>query len=471
MADIDPSSQYLNLLEEVAKDLPEVVKSLNAVSKAFDTYNKENGSSGSKQKANGADTQKAVAALEKSEKAQAEGVKNFQKVGEQLVSAFSKVANYAINKFTSAAQTIINDYNHNLTQITVRMGQDNHQYTQMLNDITGRIEREGLKRQFSQVDFTEKLTDVLTLGLRGQQAQDIAYQNMITSKLIPALSTNTRTYTRASRLLGTSFNKGITAITKFAEEQYGGEGIENNTMNSMIETFTSKILANNSGLDPMEVFKDLIGTTSEWAARLHSPEAVENMMQAYRSYMSGDKNNIYALYAGRASGVKYGDSNFSTDSFKKFMEAYVNGAMTFVNDNVGAGILNQTGLGLDETAYDAIRAWKNYGEDLPSFSDLAKNVDFGTVYSGYESQLQGGQYQSITAQQQKWNENAVAKLSNTWAEKIPDTVTLITMGVNILKDFFNFLLIKPFDSKLFYIKSIIHSLSCQVYFVFLYLTS
>ena len=436
MADIDPSSQYLNLLEEVAKNLPDVVRSLNAVSKAFDTYNKENDSSGSKKKANGADVQKAVAALEKSEKAQAEGVKNFQKVGEQLVNAFSKVANYAIDKFTSAAQTIIDDYNHNLTQITVRMGQNNHQYTQMLNDITGRIEREGLKRQFSQVDFTEKLTDVLTLGLRGQQAQEVAYQNMITSKLVPALNTNTRTYTRASKVLGTSFNEGITAITKFAEEQYGGEGIENGTLNSMIESFTNKILANNSGLDPMEVYKDLIGTTAEWAARLNSPEAVENMMQAYRSYMSGDKN-VYAMYAGRASGVDFGSNNFSTDSFKKFAEAYVNGAMTFVNDNVGAGILNQTGLGLDETAYDAIRAWKNYGDKLSSFSDLAKNVNFDAVYSGYKSQLQGGQYQSITAQQQKWNENAVAKLSNTLAEKIPDTVALVRMGVGILSDFYH----------------------------------
>ena len=437
MDDIDTSSQYLNMLGEVAKNLPDVVRSLNAVSKAFDTYNKENASSGSKQKANGADVQKAVAALENSEKAQAEGVKNFQKVGEQLVSAFSKVANYAIDKFTSAAQTIINDYNQNLTQITVRMGQSNRQYTQMLNDVTDRIERDGLKRQFSQVDFTEKLTDVLTLGLRGTQAQDVAYQNMITSKLVPALNTNTRTYTRASKLLGTSFSQGITAITKFAEEQYGGEGIENGTLNSMIETFTYKILANNNGLDPMEVFEDLIGTTSEWAARLSSPEAVENMMQAYRSYMSGDKNNVYAMYAGRASGVDFGSNNFSTDSFKKFAEAYVNGAMTFVNDNVGAGILNNTNLGLDEVTYDAIRAWKNYGDDLSSFSELAKNVDFDTVYSSYKSQLQGGQYQSITAQQQKWNENAVAKISNTLAEKIPDTVTLITMGVNILSDFYH----------------------------------
>lgn len=164
-----------------------------------------------------------------------------QKVANFLIDSLKIVGGTIIKQYTDAANTVAAKYKESLSSVTVKMQMSKGDYSDMFNDISRQLQQEGLNKSFSVVDFTDSLEEVLSTGVRGEEARREAYQNMITNKLLPAISTNTTAYRKMSKTFSDSFNENYLAMEKYTEQLYGAEAIEEGKSGEVLEALESRL--------------------------------------------------------------------------------------------------------------------------------------------------------------------------------------------------------------------------------------
>lgn len=164
-----------------------------------------------------------------------------QKVANFLIDSLKIVGGTIIKQYTDAANTVAAKYKESLSSVTVKMQISKGDYSDMFNDISRQLQQEGLNKSFSVVDFTDSLEEVLSTGVRGEEARREAYQNMITNKLLPAISTNTTAYRKMSKTFSDSFNENYLAMEKYTEQLYGAEAIEEGKSGEVLEALESRL--------------------------------------------------------------------------------------------------------------------------------------------------------------------------------------------------------------------------------------
>lgn len=373
--------------------------------------------------------------------------KNVEKAGNSVartfISNFETVASYAISKFQTAFNSVVQNYNDNLTGITVRMQQTNREYTKALRDSTDWIKEEKYKTQFSQIDFTNSLNDVLATGLRDIRdgidgevvnplATNLARTNLVVNKLLPQLSTQTKAYTRMSKLMGDSFGKATTAIGQYTQQIYGAEGLEDNQLNELLETTYRELagaIAKQGGTqdDFNTTWTQIVASYSEYADRFGS-EYATNMLSALKSSWTNEDitgGDVVELYAADKSGVK---NDKSSDAVISYFENYTDKLRQLGQGDIAA-VSNLAGLKHYNDMYDIIIS-DRFSENSPNSKEALAGFNYTDYFDKLSNQLQNGQYQSITAQQEKWNENTVSGIADIASEYIPD----VTGVLNVVRD-------------------------------------
>lgn len=158
-----------------------------------------------------------------------------QKISSSFIGTFEIVGKRLFNEFTSAASRVSQKYKEQFSNITVRMQWSQSDYSEMFNSMSARFQSEGLNKSFSPVDYADALSDALAIGLRGDEAQRQAYNNLITNKLIPSITTNTTAYRKMSKTFSDSFDQNILAVSKYTEALYGAEFQEEGKANALLE--------------------------------------------------------------------------------------------------------------------------------------------------------------------------------------------------------------------------------------------
>ena len=380
--------------------------------------------------------------LRKLERNTEKSIDKTQVISSAVIKSFEAVAGYAIKKFTDASSRVMSDYNQNLTAITVRQQWTNSQYTKELREATDWIKNNGLVTQFSQIDWTSALSDALSMGLRDEVAVRVAEQNLITNKLLPQLNTSSRTYTRASKLLGDDLGKNVVAIGKYTEQLYGAEGLEDGQVNNFLETISKEIIAGGAqnGLSKAEVSEQLgnvLGTYQQYSAQFGS-EYAENVLGSLKGIMSGNLDDVMANQAMQGSGIEIGNSaSLTPENISKYFEIYTQ-KTDEAGKRAGAGVMaNMAGYGNYDNIL-AVQISNAYGNKVKDWmSQVSDTVNVDNLYNKDLNDLKKGDYQSITDQQNKWNENMVANASSLLAEKIPDTEGVLNNISGVLTTWFS----------------------------------
>lgn len=363
--------------------------------------------------------------LKRLEKSTDKTVDKFQIVSSAAIKSFEVVTDYAIRKFTDATTKTINDYNSTFTAITVRQNWTAQEYSNQLRKTVEDFKNTGLNIQFDQTDFSAALQDALSMGMRDEIATQIATQNLITNKLLPQLNTNSRTYTRASKLLGDDLGKNVVAIGKYTEQVYGAEGLEDGQINNVMETIANEIIAGGAqkGLSEAEVSKQIgnvLGTYQQYSAQ-YGAQYAENVLGTLKGIMTGDTSDVMAMSAARDAGISLGDaSSLTPEAISRYYSLYTQQTEEAGN-RAGAGVMaNMAGFGNYDN-YLAVQAGNAYGDKYQDWmSQVSGTVDPNELYKENVNDLANGFGQSITDQQDKWNTNFMSKFSTWAAQHIPD---------------------------------------------------
>lgn len=352
-------------------------------------------------------------------------VDKFQIVSSAAVKSFEVVTDYAIRKFTDATTKAVNDYNATFTAITVRQNWTAQEYSNQLRKTVEDFKNTGLNIQFDQTDFSAALQDALSMGMRDEIATRIATQNLITNKLLPQLNTNSRTYTRASKLLGDDLGKNVVAIGKYTEQLYGAEGLEDGQINNVIETIANEIIAGGAqkGLSEAQVSEQIgnvLGTYQQYSAQ-YGAQYAENVLGTLKGIMTGDTSDIMAMSAARDAGISLGDaSSLTPEAISRYYSLYTQQTEE-AGSRAGAGVMaNMAGFGNYDNIL-AVQAGNAYGDKYQDWmSQVSGTVDPNALYKENVNDLANGFGQSITDQQDKWNTNFMSKFSTWAAQHIPD---------------------------------------------------
>lgn len=372
-----------------------------------------------------------------------------------FLDSLGRTFNYTVGLFENAANKVINNYDAHFTSITSRMQQSAQDYTTMLQDSTKEIKNYqasfskqsyNLMRSFTQIDFTNQLESAITMGLRGDTAERVAMQNMISQKVLPALTTTNRVYTRTSKILGESFSESVTAMGKYAENLYGsGEGLEQGQADTLLQTLSYEAAASAAerGLTEQEAsveVSNLLGAYQQ-AVALMGTEGAETMLQNYKNLLAqgyGSADNLTTVAATNA-GVEYGNvSTYSAENFNQFIQEYIRQMELAPSTYAGA-----TGYG-DYTTSLILKATRAYGDEIPTWTNLSGDVLNEKYEKDILGELSKGLYTSKTEQQENFNVNLVANAMDEMAQHIPDATHWIGEIHHVVSDIYKLLMAKIF---------------------------
>lgn len=436
------SKSSSSLESGMSRSLSRLERALEQTAKNFESTEESSGKS--RDQIDSKHLEKMERVLTEQQVSRDQSVKQFSNTTSAFVKSFSQVATYAINKLTTGFNTVVSSFEDNLTSVTVRMQKTNREYTTMLNSVTNKIRDERLNTQFSQTDYLDQLSRVLDTGIRSlgdkdTTAEDMAYRNMITSKLLPSINTNTRAYTRMSKLLGDEFSKSVVAIGKYTEQIYGMEGFDEGQFDAKLEQFKYSLLADattkDQGLSNLENFTAFY----QKVAAEYGQETAETISsQIIDSYYGMPGSNVQMAVAGYGTpGAISSLINSNAEGWDTFLQRYTDQYRSMDrNSPTLRSVLGNTLSGYDSQVAESIRIKDRYGKSYADISSAMEGYNADRVYEEQVSRLQSGDYQSKTAQQQKWNENAVAKLANKAAEILPDATGTLGLIWSLLGTWF-----------------------------------
>lgn len=356
-----------------------------------------------------------------------------RKAGDAFVSSLKVVGKAFINQLDKSIEKVADKYVSQFSTITSRMQMSYREYATMFNEAATYFRNNGLAKQFTSAEFADSLTAALDTGLRGEEAKRQAYQNLITNKLVPAISTNTVAYRRMSKQFGDSFNEGITAIAKYTEKVYGAEGIEEGRINSIIDSLglSARYAAAQQGLTGSQA-SDIVSRTTGVLTALGSTVG-ENfqaqIVDMLRAASSGETMTsgqsalagIAGIYTAEQANAALMDPEKLTEVIGKILNQYADRSSNVL------GVLSQSGLGYDlqagQEAYIAMTE-KSSGEIVSELSAFTKNFDASQVYQEERDKLEEGYYtDSSTALS-----NILSNMSTwfaTWKSNIPMFDTIV----------------------------------------------
>ena len=428
----------MSLVKDTEKNNDKLIRAFNEILKAFGKENKELNQMIKDTNETSEDIRNKDVADNLSQYAKVNDThtEKTRAVGNALIGSFKIAGDYVIKKFTEASHNVISSYNAALSEVTVRQNITNQEYTQSLKGITDEIKSDGLRRQFSQVDFLNSLQTTLSTGLRGDDAERTAYSNLITNKVLPALNTNTTSYTRMSKMFGETFTEGITAVNKYAEKLYGGEGLEQGQADMVLENVYREVAASaDSSQDAVNKIQEMQLAYSQYADK-YGAEASQDLLNIFKAVSSGDVSQLgnqggLAVAAADAAGIDVGNKNSLTgENFDKFVQEYAKIVMQEMDNGFTATLSGAFGSNVN--TINAMIAGENLGTDVMNLGGAKQGFNSKDEYSQIMNNLGNGMYQNLTDQQTKLNENLVAKFSDTIAGIIPDTDTALKSIASIL---------------------------------------
>lgn len=424
-------------LDNNTKALLEMVKSFNSTvnnlsrdlnnftkdtEKAFNKINSEFDNAIDKQNQNNNNSNKdSEKVLSRAEQAGNAFVGAFKVVGERLVTQLSK-----------AVDRVASSYKDNFTDITVKMQWSQSEYSDMFKGMASEFLSQGLGTQFSPTDFATALSETLATGLRGDEAQRQAYQNLITNRLMPAISTNTREYRQMSKFFGTTFTEGITAISKYAESTYGAEGLDENQINNIISATSAsmRLQGARSGLSDEQIQNQINELTYGINAMAQAGINPDQFISTLQSTLEGTEiNTAFAAAGGGTADALIAQLNSDPIGF---MERYVNivaqegsgqTAQNYVSEALGVNAT--TGIETLAAVESGALDWDQIRQDYSGFNQDAE-------YDKWMSKLEDGFGKSIDAQADTWEENMATPVGVLSAE-IPRSNELLSDIKRILE--------------------------------------
>lgn len=430
---------FSKLLDEHTKALlkfsEEFKKSADAFSKNFDK------TTGQDQKHRVEIAKDARDMFERESRTRSESIVQGKKVGTALIDSFKVVGRALINEFDSAVERVASKYTSQLSAITTRMQISNKEYAQMFNDASAFFQNNGLIKQFSSADFADSLTTALETGLRGEEAQRQAYQNLITNKLVPAISTNTVAYRRMSKQFGDSFNEGITAIAKYTEKVYGAEGIEEGRINSIIETLglSTRYAAAQQGMTKEQASQMASQTTGILTAigstigENFQQQIVDMLYSSSRGETLTSGQNVLAgiagVYTAQDAMQALSDPTKLSNVIGSVLEQY-----SQRNPDV-LGVLGNSGLGYDvsagQEAFIALQE-KSSSQVVDELNNFTQGFNASQVYQEERDKLEQGYYQDSTTALEKIFDNLSTWFAS-WKSNIPMFDTLVGVVKDVAK--------------------------------------
>lgn len=427
---------FSKLLDEHTKALlkfsEEFKKSADAFNKNFDK------TTGQDQKHRVEIAKDARDMFERESRIRSESIVQGKKVGTALIDSFKVVGRALINEFDSAIERVASKYTSQLSAITTRMQISNKEYAQMFNDASAFFQNNGLIKQFSSADFADSLTAALETGLRGEEAQRQAYQNLITNKLVPAISTNTVAYRRMSKQFGDSFNEGITAIAKYTEKVYGAEGIEEGRINSIIETLglSTRYAAAQQGMTKEQASQMASQTTGILTAigstigENFQQQIVDMLYSSSRGETLTSGQNVLAGIAGVYTAQ---DAMQALSDPTKLSNVIGSVLSQYAQRNPDVlGVLGNSGLGYDvsagQEAFIALQE-KSSGQIVDELNNFTKGFNASQVYQEERDKLEQGYYQDSTTAMEKIFDNL-----STWFAAWKTNIPMFDTIVNSIKE-------------------------------------
>lgn len=332
-----------------------------------------------------------------------------QKVANFLIDSLKIVGGTIIKQYTDAANTVAAKYKESLSSVTVKMQMSKGDYSDMFNDISRQLQQEGLNKSFSVVDFTDSLEEVLSTGVRGEEAKREAYQNMITNKLLPAISTNTTAYRKMSKTFSDSFNENYLAMEKYTEQLYGAEGIEEGKSGEVLDALESR-LRNEVAKGEMteeEAMRALTIAQSSASALESSGVSADDLVGILNDFANG--MSVASAGTSYYTGLSSTDE-FSTENLIKAITTYLerggySSAAGRVTNQALGSVLN------DRTSQDLETAVLN-GLNIDDILDKAQETIDSTqsTYNKWMEGLKNGDFSTSDQILDKVTENAATSL-------------------------------------------------------------
>ena len=327
-------------------------------------------------------------------------------LGDTVKSIAKDAANLYYNYTKQAFREVYSTYNSNLSKITANMQMSNKQYSEMVrksvSQIQGFKDSSGntydLGKQFSSVDFINSLQSVLDTGLRGDEAQRQAYQNLIANKLLPSIKTNTESYRKMSKEFGTAFNENTVAFAKYTERVLGAEGIDEGKWNSVQDQMQAivRVAAGSDSDKASEMMNQLQAAVSYLEnAGISSDEFISEIRKSYLDPLgsSGTLSQLMDLGSGKTS-VEY---VLNEGKIPELVSKYIS-AITDSGKGGGAQVSSMVTGGDAQTAAEVLAA-KSRGELDNVSGDLTKFLEQYNKDTEYSNQLNAaaaGSFQNAT---------------------------------------------------------------------------
>lgn len=335
-----------------------------------------------------------------------------QKLGKSFITTFEVLGKRLIGEFASAAGKVASKYKEQLSNITVRMQMPNSDYSDMFNTMSARFQSEGLNKQFSPVDYADALAATIETGLRGDEAQRQAYNNLITNKLVPAISTNTIAYRKMSKQFQDSFDKNVVAVSKYTEALYGAEGLEEGKANAIYETLESRLRYEESAgnIDKGGVEKILnqiqFAVSKMEAAGINTDQFISDIGSILEGN-TAEATTLMQRYFGVVDTDQFA-KKLSADAFgfvEDYMRSYNAGSVTLATANEQWSALG----GNLTTGMQTTTALNNYEKEGKDFfgelRDEFSQFNSSAEYAKWAQKLQQGFGQSADAVIDKVEEN------------------------------------------------------------------
>ena len=351
--------------------------------------------------------------FERSKKNNEQALTRTQKLGSIFLTTVQVIGKRFLTELDKSMQRVAESYRQNFTDVTVRMQWSQSDYSDMWNSMAQTFLQEGLGRQFSSVDYVESLSEVLSTGLRGDEAQRQAYQNLITNQLIPAISTNTRSYRQMSKQFGDTFTEGITAIGKYSEDLYGAEGLEEGKLNNIIELYDARLRAEvASGNITEDQAQDLLNrTVNTFNALEQQGINTDFLVSTLNEVLIGTPGEIsdismYLTGAASSEGLMSQLINNPDELFEGILNRVYSNSID--SNRVG---LTALGGGLDATTFALeVSAAINRGLDLDSIAESYEKFNANEVYQAQFDWLSAGGGKSADDQLSTFEENVTTPL-------------------------------------------------------------
>lgn len=360
--------------------------------------------------------------LSRSGKVTKDGLTVLQKTGKSIETVLMNVGALIVSEIKTAYNTVSNSYQSHLSSITAQMRMSNKEYTQMYNEYSKRFIEEGLNKQFSPVDYAEALENAISSGLRGDEAKDAAYQNLITNKILPSLNTTSRGFVRLNKILGTDVSENILSIAKYAEASFE-QGLDEGSINNIIETLYKEILmVSDTEAEASSKLEDIIAGYTATVDK-YGYDAAEELLSLYKDAMTtpilaGSSPVTQALEEYNVGTSSQFMKFIDEHGFDKFVDEMRSWSYESTNggDLTTAGILQQEGLGVSTELIKSFIVGDKFGSSDKSITEVVEEEMRGynpeETYSRIEEAFKDGWTQTADAALTKQEENLLTPIAS-----------------------------------------------------------